>query len=143
MIQWSVEDQTKWIWKTQLWSSLVNSSCASLVAQRIKLLPAMRETWECVGKIPWRRKWQPTPVFLPGESHGQKSLAGYSPVQFSSVQSLSHVQLFATPRTAACQASLSITNSRSSLKLTSIESVMPSNPSPPAVNLSQHQGLFQ
>ena len=30
-----------------------------------------------VGKIPWRRKWQPTPVFLPGESHGQRSLAGY------------------------------------------------------------------
>ena len=27
---------------------------------------------------PWRRKWQPTPVFLPGESHGQRSLAGYS-----------------------------------------------------------------
>ena len=32
-----------------------------------------------VGKIPWRRAWQPTPVFWPGESHGQKSLAGYSP----------------------------------------------------------------
>ena len=32
-----------------------------------------------VRKIPWRRKWQPTPVFLSGESHGQKSLAGYSP----------------------------------------------------------------
>ena len=31
------------------------------------------------GKIPWRRKWQPTPVFLPGESHGQRSLMGYSP----------------------------------------------------------------
>ena len=31
-----------------------------------------------VGTIPWRRKWQPTPVFLPGESHGQRSLAGYS-----------------------------------------------------------------
>ena len=31
-----------------------------------------------VRKIPWRRKWQPTPVFLPGESHGQRSLAGYS-----------------------------------------------------------------
>ena len=30
-------------------------------------------------KIPWRRKWQPTPVFLPGKSHGQRSLAGYSP----------------------------------------------------------------
>ena len=32
-----------------------------------------------VGKIPWRRKWLPTPVFLPGESHGQRSLVGYSP----------------------------------------------------------------
>ena len=32
-----------------------------------------------VGKIPWRRKWQPTPVFLPEKSHGQRSLAGYSP----------------------------------------------------------------
>ena len=47
--------------------------------------------------------------------------------QFSSVQSLSHVQLFATPWTVACQASLSITNSWSFLKLMSIESVMPSN----------------
>ena len=45
--------------------------------------------------------------------------------QFSSVQSLSRVRLFATPWTAARQASLSITNSRSSLKLTSIELVMP------------------
>ena len=32
-----------------------------------------------VGKIPWRREWHPTPVFLPGEFHGQRSLAGYSP----------------------------------------------------------------
>ena len=32
-----------------------------------------------VGKTPWRRVWQPTPVFFPGESHGQMSLAGYSP----------------------------------------------------------------
>ena len=32
-----------------------------------------------VGKIPWRRKWQPTPVFLPGKFYGQKSLVGYSP----------------------------------------------------------------
>ena len=50
----------------------------------------------------------------------------FSSVQFSSVQSLSHVRLFATPQTVACQASLSITNSRSSLKLTSIKSMMPS-----------------
>ena len=33
----------------------------------------------CVGKIPWRRAWQPTPVFLPGEFFAQRSLAGYSP----------------------------------------------------------------
>ena len=32
-----------------------------------------------VGKMPWRRKWEPTPVILPGESYGQRSLAGYSP----------------------------------------------------------------
>ena len=39
------------------------------------------ETWvlSWVRKIPWRRKWQPAPVFLPGESHGQRSQAGYSP----------------------------------------------------------------
>ena len=51
----------------------------------------------------------------------------YIILQFSSVQSLSPVQLFATPWTVACQASLSITNSRSLLKLMSIESVMPSS----------------
>jgi len=48
-------------------------------------------------------------------------------LQFSSVQLLSNVQLFATPWTAACQTSLSITNSQSLLKLISIASVMPSN----------------
>ena len=39
------------------------------------------ETWfnPCVGKIPWGRGWLPIPVFLPGEFHGQRSLAGYSP----------------------------------------------------------------
>ena len=35
--------------------------------------------WSLVGKIPWGRKWQPTPVFLPGESHGQSSKEGYNP----------------------------------------------------------------
>ena len=56
--------------------------------------------------------------------------------QFSSVQSLSRVWLFATPWIAARQASLSITNSRSSLRLTSIESVMPSSHSPSVVPFS-------
>ena len=67
--------------------------------------------------------------------------------QFSSVQSLSRVQLFVTPKSAARQASLSTTNSQSLLKLMSIESVMPSNhliPCCPLLfNLAQHQGLFQ
>ena len=53
----------------------------SLVAQMVKHLLQCRrpgfDPW--VGKILWRRKWQLTPVLLPGESHGQKSLAGYSP----------------------------------------------------------------
>ena len=75
-------------------------------------------------------------------------LMGYH--QFSSVQSLSHVRLFVTPWIAARQASLSITNCRSSPRLMSIESVMPSSHLilchplfllPPS--LSQHQGLFQ
>ena len=51
----------------------------SLVAQRVKNLPSMQETlgldlW--VGKIPWRRETTLTPVFLPAESHGQRSLEG-------------------------------------------------------------------
>ena len=54
---------------------------ASLAAQMVKYPPAMQEIWvqSLVRKTPWRRKWQPTPVFLPGEFHGQSSLAGYSP----------------------------------------------------------------
>ena len=62
-----------------------------------------------IRKIPWSRKWQPT--------------IGFS----SSVQSLSHIRLFATPWTAARHTSLSITNSQSLLKLMSIKLVMPSN----------------
>ena len=53
---------------------------ASLVAQMVKNLPAVQETrfdpW--VRNIPWRRKWQLTPSFLPRESHGQRSLVGPS-----------------------------------------------------------------
>ena len=48
---------------------------ASYVAQIVKNPPAMWEAWVSVpglGKIPWRRKWKPTPVFLPGEFHEQR-----------------------------------------------------------------------
>ena len=60
-------------------SSKVLKVRASL-AQMVTKLPTMWETqvhpW--VKKIPWRRGWQPTPIFLPGEFHGQRSLVGYS-----------------------------------------------------------------
>ena len=53
---------------------------ASLVAKTVKNLPVMWETWApWVLKFSWRRAWQPTPVFFPGESHGQGSPVGYSP----------------------------------------------------------------
>ena len=113
-----------------------------------------------VRKIPWRRAWQPTPGFLPQESHGQEYMLSTvqgvtrsqamteatkqharmslsTPktfmivptcwIQFSSVQSLSNVQFFATPWTAAHQSSLSITNSPSLFELMSIDPVMLSN----------------
>ena len=58
--------------------TLSDKKGASLVAQMVKNLPAMQEScW--VGKIPCRREWLPTPVFLPGKSHEQRSLAGYNP----------------------------------------------------------------
>ena len=95
-----------------------------------------------VGKIPSRRESLPTPVFWPGKFHGLYSPWGHKELDtterlllhfkpFSKraclVQLLSRVQLFAILWTAARQASLSITNSRSLLKFMSIEPVMPSN----------------
>ena len=80
--------------------------------------------------LPWRIPWTKEPGRLQTRLK-QFSICGIKDMTemniFSSVQSLNHVQLFATPRTAAGQASLSITNSWSLLKLMSIESVMPSN----------------
>ena len=53
----------------------------SFIAQLVKNLPAMQETQvQSLGQeIPWKRRWQPTPVFLSGEPHGQRSLVGCSP----------------------------------------------------------------
>ena len=60
---------------------IYNQLRASMVAQMIKNLPAVQQIQiQSLGqKIPWRRKWQPTPVFLPGKSHEQWSMLGYSP----------------------------------------------------------------
>jgi len=54
------------------WLSGKESVCQCRRGKRCRFDPWVR-------KIPWRRKWQPTPVFLPGESHGQRSLVGYNP----------------------------------------------------------------
>ena len=72
-----------------------------------------------LGRAPGREHGNPLQYSCLENPHGQRSL--------SSVQSLSHVPLFASPWTAACQASLTVTNSRSLLRLMSIKSVMPSN----------------
>ena len=112
----------------------------------------MQETWvQFLGREdPWRRKWQPILVFLPGEFHGQGSPLGYSPCGHREpdmterlththththtkcgvvviVQLLSCVGLFVTPWTAACQVSLPFTISQSLLKHMSIQLVMPAS----------------
>ena len=86
------------------------------------------------GSVPFYGQYYPTLNIPPSVC----AAIGGS-VQFSH----SVVSDSATPWTTARQASLSITNSWSLFKLMSIESVMPFDPSPPAFNLSQHQGLFQ
>ena len=54
-------------------TSSKESTCQSKRLRRLRFIP-----W--VGKTPWRKKWQLTPLFLPGETHGQRSLVGCSPV---------------------------------------------------------------
>ena len=54
------------------WISGKESACQCRRCRRLRFHP-----W--VGKIPWRKKWQPSPVFMPGKSYRQRSLGGYSP----------------------------------------------------------------
>ena len=63
------------------WFIVCFETRTSLVAQMVKRLATMRKTWvwSLGGEKPWRRKWQPTPVLLPGKSHGRRNLVGYSP----------------------------------------------------------------
>ena len=96
-----------------------------------------------------RSNWPLLSLKIGEDSHEPRNVGNLS-VQFSSVQSFGRVWLFASPWIAACQASLSITNSLSSLKLNVHrvrDAIQPSHslssPSPPAPNPSQHQSLFQ
>ena len=111
-----------------------------------------------VGKIPWRRKWQPTPVFLPGKSHGWRSPVDYSPW----VAKLAYRNLLRMCSVAQSWPTLCDPMNRSMPGLpvhhqlpestqTHVhrvsDAIQPSHlllsPSPPALNLSQHRGLFQ
>ena len=145
----------------------------SLVAQMVKNPLAMQETW--VQSLDWKDPlakhlatessvlaggppWTEEPSRL--QSMGWQRAAHdwvtkHSTCQFSSVQSLSHVRIFVTPWTAARQASLSITNSQSSFKLMSIESVKPSShfilchpilllpPIPPSIRVFSNESVFR
>ena len=70
-----------WDLSLQYLTLILTESRASLGTQAAKNLPAMQETQVnlCIGKIPWRREWQPTSVFSPEELHGQRSQADYNP----------------------------------------------------------------
>ena len=59
------------------WLQLLGSTVAQMVSTCLQCGRPRFDPW--VGKIPWRRKWQPTPVLLPEKSHGQRSLVDYSP----------------------------------------------------------------
>ena len=72
----------------------------------VKNLPAMQEIYgfnPWVRKSPWRRKWQPTPVFLPGESYRQRRLAGYSPQGHKELDATEHaIYTVHIPQTCVC-----------------------------------------
>ena len=78
-VPWSLQWQLRSHEMLYRWHN--NGIFSLVVAQMVKHLPAMQETefnrW--VRKIPWRRKWQPTAIHLPGKFHGWRSLVGYSP----------------------------------------------------------------
>ena len=75
------EPEVKLPTSTGSWKKEENSRKTSLVAQTVKRLPVMRETW--VRSLGWEdpleKEMQPTPVLLPGKFHGQRSLVSYSP----------------------------------------------------------------
>ena len=108
-------------WSVSTWKDAQIISSSSLVTKLCPIL-VTPQTVACQASLSMEfsreEYWSGLPFPSPAQYHS---------VQFSSVQSLSRVQLFVTPWIAACQASLSIANSRNSIKLTSIESVMPSS----------------
>ena len=74
------------------WCSGKESACQGRRCRREGFNP-----W--VEKIPWRRKWQPTPIFLPRVSHGQRSLAGYSPWSCKKLDTTEHAHIYTDTHT--------------------------------------------
>ena len=82
-----------WNLEEALWSRCFPGGAEvkkSLPANAERLKKCGLDSW--VGKIPWRKEWQPTPVFLPGGSHGQRSLAGYSPCNSTESDATEHAR---------------------------------------------------
>ena len=75
---WNIRTHCKMVTKILWYLIQTKRGCRGLRQKRTCLRCGRSRFNPWVGKIPWRREWQPTPVFLPGESHGQRSLEGYS-----------------------------------------------------------------
>ena len=139
--------------------------CVSLVAQTVKNLPAIQKTrvWFLGREVPLK-KWQPTPVFLPRESHGQRILVSYTPwgcKELDITEQLTYtIRSDQISRSVAsdslrphesqhtrppCPSPTSGVHwdSRPSSQWCHQPSHPLSSPSPPAPNPSQHQSLFQ
>ena len=79
------------VWPVNIFEQVNGCSCGGNCASYIRSGTSRKESaWQCrrhkrrefnpwVGILPWRREWQPTLAFLPGESHGQRNLVGYTP----------------------------------------------------------------
>ena len=93
---WFISETFQKVKYVSVWYHTLRASCKLLTCLFAKTCMLFRLPWwlsdkeptyQCrrpgfdpwVRKIPWRRKWQPSPVFLPGKSHGQRNLAGYNP----------------------------------------------------------------
>ena len=121
----------------------------SLVAEWQKNLPEKQETQvlSLVGKIPWRIKWQPTPVFLPGESYGLRRLVGWIYLQFSLVTQLCPTlwdpRNCITPGFPAHHQLPELSQTHVHQVVNAIQLYHPLSSPPLSFSLSKHQGLFQ
>ena len=75
-------------WSCQMVQVVKNSPANAGDARDLGTILGSRDPW--VGNIPWAKKWQPTPVFLPGDFHGQRNLAGYSPWDHKESETTEH-----------------------------------------------------